>query len=226
VTGGEVRIVTLSPHWPEAVPYIAALRKQGVVASIGHTGATAAEIAAAVDAGATLSTHLGNAAHSHLRRHPNYLWDQLAEDRLSASLIVDGFHLGNAFLRAALRAKGLERTILVTDSAAPAGAAPGPFRLGELDVELTADGRVVLKGTQKLAGSALTMNRAISNLIDLGEFNLREAIQTATANPARLIDLQAPRDLVIFRNARPLRIEAVYLDGERVVTPQELLSSS
>jgi N-acetylglucosamine-6-phosphate deacetylase len=206
----------MSPHWPESSAYISAVTKSGVVVSIGHTGATSEQIKAAADAGATLSTHLGNAAHSVLRRHPNYLWDQLAEDRLSASFIVDGIHLGDAFLRVALRAKGVARSILVTDASAPAGAAPGPYRLGELDVELTTDDRVVLAGKQKLAGSSLRMNRAISNAARIGGLELREAIQMATENPAGLIGLKAPADAVVFRNTDPLQIEAVYLEGEKL----------
>jgi len=146
ITEGAVRIVTLAPEWPGAARYIEAIVREGVVASIGHTNADSRQIADAVSAGATLSTHLGNGAHAALRRHPNYIWDQLAEDRLMADFIVDGIHLQSAFLKVALRAKGLERSVLVTDAAGPAGAAPGRYRLGEQDVDLTADGRVVLAG--------------------------------------------------------------------------------
>jgi len=225
-TDGNIRLVTMSPHWPETPRYVAALVEAGVVVSIGHTNATKDQIAAAVDAGATLSTHLGNAAPKLLPKFPNVLMDQLAEDRLSASFIVDGHHLDDAFLRVALRAKKIDRAILVTDAAAPAAMPPGHFRLGELDVELTSDDRVVLAGTSKLAGSALRMDRAISNLIRIADVLLADAIQTATTNPARLIRLEgrmqglAPgdrADLVVFRNTAPLQIEAVYLDGERVI---------
>ncbi len=155
-----------------------------------------------------------------LPKFPNVILDQLAEDRLSASFIVDGHHLDDAFLHVALRAKGIERTILVTDAAAPAGMAPGRYCLGELDVDLTPDDRVVLAGTSKLAGSALRMDRAITKL------PLADAIRAATVNPARLIHLEgrmqglAPgdcADLVVFRDTKPIQIEAVYLDGERVV---------
>jgi N-acetylglucosamine-6-phosphate deacetylase len=219
-TDGNIRIVTLSPHWPEAPAYVAALVEAKVVVSVGHTGATADEIEAAVDAGATLSTHLGNAAHAVLRRHPNYLWDQMAEDRLSASFIVDGHHLGDAFLRVAMRAKGLDRTVLVTDAAAPAGATPGPYRLGELDVELTTDHRVVLRGTSKLAGSALKMNSAISNLMQITGCGIMDALQTATANPARIIGVDYPDDRVVFIEDDPLQIERVYLDGELVFSAE------
>lgn len=212
-TEGNIRLVTLSPHWPRAACYIESVRRAGVVVSIGHTGATAEQIGAAADAGATLSTHLGNAAHAVLRRHPNYLWDQLAEDRLSASFILDGIHLGEAFLRTAVRAKGVDRTILVTDAAAPAGAQPGSYRLGELDVDLTSDERVVLKGTQKLAGSALRMNKAISNLMRTCNLTLEQALQTATINPARLIGLPERSGRVVFSPTDPITIESVHLDS-------------
>src|SRR6185437_11918689 len=115
---------------------------EGVVASIGHTKATSDQIRDAVSAGATLSTHIGNGAHAVLPRHPNYLWEQLAEDRLAASLIVDGIHLPESFLRVAIRAKGADRAVLVTDAVMPAGCEPGIYKLGEVDVELHSDGSV------------------------------------------------------------------------------------
>jgi N-acetylglucosamine-6-phosphate deacetylase len=216
-TNGNIRIVTVSPHWETSAAYIAAVVKAGTVVSIGHTGATADQIAAAVDAGATLSTHVGNAAHAVLRRHPNYLWDQLAEDRISSSFIVDGIHLGEAFTRVAVRAKGIDRTILVTDAAAPAGATPGPYRLGQLEVDLLPGDRVVLRGGTKLAGSALKMNHAIPNLMRICGLTLLKALQTATTNPARLIHLPQCADKVIFREGNPLEIEEVWLDHERVI---------
>ena len=183
---GNIRLVTLSPEYPEAAAYIEALVKHGVVVSIGHTKATAEQIQAAVDAGATMSTHIGNGAHSVLQRHPNYIWDQLAEDRLAAGFIVDGIHVGAAFLKVALRAKGATRAVLVTDASMPALAKPGVYRLGEVDVELTTDGRVVLLGQSRLAGSALRMDAAISNVMRMANVSLTEAISMATRNPARI----------------------------------------
>ena len=118
---GRVRIITVSPEYPESVDYIRAIVADGVVASIGHTAADGDQIRAAVDAGARWSTHLGNGAHALIPRHPNYIWEQLAEDRLSAGLIFDGHHLPPAVIRTMLRAKGIERTILVTDALALAG---------------------------------------------------------------------------------------------------------
>jgi N-acetylglucosamine-6-phosphate deacetylase len=184
-TEGHIRIVTLSPEWREAPEYIERVVADGAVVSIGHTAATAGQISDAVAAGATLSTHLGNGAHAVMRRHPNYLWDQMAEDRLMADFIVDGIHIGPAFLKTALRAKGIERCVLVTDASAPAGAAPGRYYLGEQAVDLTADDRAVLAGTEKLAGSALRMDRAVENVMRMTGIGLFDAIRMATVNAAK-----------------------------------------
>jgi N-acetylglucosamine-6-phosphate deacetylase len=176
--------VTLSPEWPEAPRFIEAVVASGVVASIGHTKAGPEQIADAVSAGATLSTHLGNGAHAVMRRHPNYIWDQLAEDRLMADFIVDGIHLPAAFLKVALRAKGIGRSVLVTDASTPAGAPPGRYRLGEQEVDHTPDRRVVLAGTEKLAGSALLMHEGVENLMKFGGLSLADAVRMATVNAA------------------------------------------
>jgi N-acetylglucosamine-6-phosphate deacetylase len=224
-TGGRIRLVTLAPEWPQAPRYIEALSAAGVVVSIGHTGAGEAQIADAVSAGATMSTHLGNGAHAVMRRHPNYIWEQLAEDRLTASFIVDGIHLPASFLKVALRAKGLSRSVLVTDASSPAGAAPGRYSLGEQAVDLTADNRVVLAGQDKLAGSALRMDRGVENLMRLAGLSLAEAVTMATTNPARAGRVAGRQnglapgdraDFVLFR-LDPVEIVATYLGGKRYV---------
>ncbi len=184
--GGHIRLVTVSPEWEHTPSYIRQLVRSGVAASIGHTKASAEQIQAAVEAGASMSTHLGNAAHPTLPKTQNYIWEQLAEDRLTASFIVDGIHIPGAFFRAAVRAKGVERSVLVTDAVMPALCAPGPYKLGQVDVELRSDGSVVLRGETRLAGSALRMDRAIGNAVRLGRLSLREAITMATVNPARV----------------------------------------
>lgn len=218
-TGGRIRIVTLSPEWPEAPRYIERIVGQGTVASIGHTGANAQQIADAVSAGATLSTHLGNGAHAVMRRHPNYLWDQMAEDRLMADFIVDGIHIGAAFLKTALRAKGIERSVLVTDASAPAGAAPGRYYLGEQAVDLTEDNRVVLAGTEKLAGSALSMDRAIGNVVRMAGVTLADAVRMATVNAAKAgraaeFGVGQRADVVQFAwDGAKVKIECVWVGG-------------
>jgi N-acetylglucosamine-6-phosphate deacetylase len=226
--GGHIRLVTLSPEWPEAPRFIERLVESGVVASIGHTRASSAQIADAVIAGATMSTHLGNATDPLLPKTSNYLWDQLADDRLAASFIVDGFHLPAPFLNVALRAKGLERSALVTDAVAPAGCSPGPYRLGEVDVEFQLDGSVRLPGSGRLAGSALLMDRAITNVIKTAGLNLRDALVLTTRNPARIGRIPYRQrgltpgdraDLVVFRYdeaANQITILETWLSGQRV----------
>jgi N-acetylglucosamine-6-phosphate deacetylase len=225
---GHIKLVTVSPEWPGITSYIEEAVRQGVVVSIGHTKATKAQIHDAVLAGATMSTHLGNGAHSLLRRHPNYIWDQLAEDRLTASFIVDGIHLDESFLKVALRAKGVERSVLITDAVMPAGCAPGRYRLGEVEVELHPDHRVTLVDSDRLAGSSLHMNRGIENLTRLAGLSLREAVAMATRNPARagripsrLRGLQPGdrADIVEFafdEGTKQIRIVRVWMDGELV----------
>jgi N-acetylglucosamine-6-phosphate deacetylase len=182
---GEIRLVTVSPEWQESPAYIRTLVRGGVVASVGHTKANTAQIQAAVAAGATMSTHLGNAAHPILPKTQNYIWDQLAEERLIASFIVDGIHLPAGFLKASLRAKGVERAVLVTDAVMPAMCEPGRYSLGQVEVELRANGSVVIVGTERLAGSALRMDRAIGNCVRLAGVSLHEALTMATVNAAR-----------------------------------------
>ena len=126
-SGGLVRLVTLSPHSDGAIALVADLVAMGIHVSIGHTDATPEQIHAAAEAGASLSTHLGNGAPAMLPRHPNFIWAQLADDRLTASFIADGHHLPADTLKAMLRAKGLERSILVSDVAAVGGLEPGLY---------------------------------------------------------------------------------------------------
>ena len=225
---GHVRLVTLSPEWPEAPRYIEHLVGEGVVVAIGHLQATHAQIDAAVSAGATLSTHLGNGANWELPRHPNYLWQQLAEDRLAASFIVDGIHLGRDFLNVALRAKGLERAVAITDAVAPAGCAPGPYTLGEVEVTLHPGNRVTLRESDRLAGSALRMDRGVENLMRLCGLSLSDAVTLATRNPARVGRIDGRRrglqpgeraDVVEFEyddHAKSIRVLRTWLDGEIV----------
>jgi N-acetylglucosamine-6-phosphate deacetylase len=225
---GHVRLVTVAPEWPGATTYIAALVRLGVTVGIGHTAATAAQIAAAVEAGASLSTHLGNGTHPLLPRHPHYIWDQLADDRLFASLIVDGIHLPASFLTVALRAKQPSRVVLVTDASAQAGASPGAYRLGEQEVHLTVDGRVVLAGSKRLAGSALRMDHAVRNVMRVAGVSLADAVAMATTNPARVghvpgrqhgLQIGDRADLVRFSvgpYGGEIRIEETYVSGQRV----------
>ena len=124
ISGGRIRLVTLAPELPGAIDFISRAVTEGVVVSIGHTAANPQQIAAAVDAGARLSTHLGNGAHGMIRRHPNYIWEQLGDPRLSTSVIADGHHLPASVLRSILRTKSSRNVILTCDAAGLAGCPP------------------------------------------------------------------------------------------------------
>ena len=182
--------MTISPEYDEAIAYIEAIVADGVVASIGHTAATGDQIRAAVDAGARFSTHLGNGAHAMIRRHPNYIWDQLAEDRLTAGFIFDGQHLPPAVMKSVLRAKGLERT-----RPGQRRRRCGRPRTGRLPlprrgaVELDASGRLALRGTPYLAGAAAALPTCIENAMRHAGVTLRDAVRMVTANPSRLLGL-------------------------------------
>ena len=226
--GGLVKIVTLSPHWPEAPAYIRHLVKAGVVVSLGHTSADAAQITAAVDAGATLSTHLGNGSHATMNRRHNHLWPQLADDRLTAMFIADGHHLTPAQLKVMLRAKGLARSLVVSDLVALGGLAAGKYEnsIGG-KVELRADGFLALDdGTGNyLAGAALPMIAAIPVLVTQVGLTLGEAVALMTSAPGRFVGgrgvlaVGQPADLVAFdwdgSSARP-EVADVWLRGESV----------
>lgn len=218
---GRVAIVTLSPEYPGAVDLIRTLVNDGVVASIGHTAATPEQIRAAVDAGARFSTHLGNGAHAKIARHPNYIWEQLAEDRLMAGFIFDGHHLPPAVMKTVIRAKGVERSVLVSDAIQVANRRPGLYALSVGgQVELNADGRVTMVGSPYLAGSAATIGLCIINAMRHAGLTLSDSVRLATANPARLLRLDSSggrgtvrlgteADLTLFRIDGP--------DGEVVV---------
>jgi N-acetylglucosamine-6-phosphate deacetylase len=227
--GGLVKLVTLSPHWPESPVYIRHLVKSGVVVSLGHTSADAAQIAAAVDAGATLSTHLGNGSHALLNRRHNHLWPQLADDRLTAMFIADGHHLTAAQLKVMLRAKGLGRSLVVSDTVTLGGLAAGKYQspIGG-KVELRADGFLAIDdGTGNyLAGASLPMTAAIPVLVNQVGLTLGEAITLLTAAPGRIIGgggvlaVGQPADLVAFHwdgsMVRP-EVAGVWLRGRSVV---------
>jgi N-acetylglucosamine-6-phosphate deacetylase len=194
---GTIRLVTLAPEAPGALALIEYGVGQGIRVAIGHTAATSSQISAAVEAGATLSTHLGNGCASVLPRHPNVIWDQLADDRLLASFIIDGHHLPAATVKAMVRAKGIERSVLVTDAIAAAGCRPGRYCLGALAVDLDATGRVAAPGASNLAGSALTMDRAVALAVRFTGLPLEDVLRMASSRPAEYLGLTPVGELEV-----------------------------
>ena len=221
---GLIKLVTLAPEHAGVPDYIRALSMRGVVVALGHSAATPEQIHAAVEAGARLSTHLGNGVAATLPRHPNLIWAQLADDRLSASFIADGHHLSAETFRAMLRAKGRERAILVSDSVALAGQPPGRYRqpVGG-DVEVSADGRIGIAGTPYLAGAGLALSANLSRAMAMANLTPQEAFPLATDNPARLLGSSArlavgePADLLEWRaQDGALELEKVWVAGQEV----------
>ena len=204
---GRIRILTLSPEYEGAPALIARAAAAGVLVAIGHTAATSDQIQAAVDAGARLSTHLGNGAHAQICRHPNYIWDQLAEDRLTASLIVDGHHLPAAVVKTFVRAKSPARCILISDVTSLGGMPPGRYETPSLGaVELLPSGRPVVAGqTQILAGAAVPITAGIANILRFTDEDLTSAVDMASTRPAALLgnsrpwlQVGQPADMVVF----------------------------
>ena len=191
IADGQISIVTLAPEKKGAIPFIKRLVANGIVVALGHTDAAPSDIQAAIDAGARLSTHLGNGAHALIRRHPNYIWEQLGADQLWASLIVDGHHLPPTVAKSMMRAKTLDRCLLVSDAVALAGMEPGIYEFAGKSVELTADRCVRLVGTEYLAGSAIELARGIENSVRFAGISLKEAVSLATLQPIRLLDAKA-----------------------------------
>jgi len=184
---GQVRILTLAPEVQGNLRHVGLVRRSGVVVSVGHTGATYAEVAAAARAGASMATHTYNGMKGLHHREPGALGAVLDLDQLTAGLIADGYHVHPAAMRTLLRAKGLDRVVAVTDAAWVAGLPPGEYVWAGGPV--TFDGKAPRTPDGRLAGSALTMVQAIRNLVGLVGLALPEAIRLATANPARAIGL-------------------------------------
>ncbi len=224
-SGNGIRLVTIAPEVPHAIEFIRRAVASGVRIAIGHTAATGEQIQAAVDAGATLSTHLGNGAHPVIRRHPNYIWEQLGESRLSTSIIGDGQHLPMSVVRSIIRAKSVQQTIITCDAAGWAGCAPGVYENELGKVESLPDGRIVVAGQRDiLSGSSAATDDCVARVATSGAATLREAIDMACRNPTRFFGFPEyslrpghPADLFVFRPDLPngrLEVLTTIVSGE------------
>jgi N-acetylglucosamine-6-phosphate deacetylase len=182
-----VLLLTLAPERPGAPALIEAARRRGMVVAMGHTEADAATTNDAVRIGVTLSTHLGNALPQPQPKFLNPLMAQLAQDGLHASFIADGIHVPAAALKVMLRAKTPARCVLVTDATAAAAAEPGIYDFAGMRIEHAADGTVRIPGTATLAGSALTLDQAVRNLVAWGLADRPTAFAMASTTPAALL---------------------------------------
>jgi N-acetylglucosamine-6-phosphate deacetylase len=187
VARGTVRLVTLAPERPGALDLIRRLRARGITVSLGHTNATAAELRAGIDAGATMVTHLFNAMSPFTHRAPGAAGAALTDERVVGGLIADGVHVDPLAIKLAFAAKGCGGIALVTDATAAAGLGPGRHQLGA--VAIVSDGKVarLAANPNTLAGSTLTLDQALRNFVAFAGAAIEDAFATVTSVPARLL---------------------------------------
>jgi N-acetylglucosamine-6-phosphate deacetylase len=183
---GHIRIMTIAPELDGAGEVIAEASRRGVCVSLGHSDADLNSARAAVAAGARHSTHTFNAMRPLDHREPGIIGEVLTDSRLSADIIVDGIHLDPAIVELFLKAKGPDQAVLITDAISATGMPEGRYRLGTFEVEVK-NGCCLLGG--KLAGSVLTMDRAVRNVMQFAHWDLQQALRLATLNPARVAGL-------------------------------------
>jgi N-acetylglucosamine-6-phosphate deacetylase len=183
---GKIRLMTLAPELPAAVELAAHATARGVRISVGHSNATAAETNRAIAAGASSATHTFNAMRALDHREPGILGTVLTDDSLYAELICDGIHVDPSLIPLWWRAKGGKRAILVTDAMSATGMPDGDYTLGGFAVEV-AHGRATAKGSPGvLAGSVLTLDRALKNFVSYTGASVAEALPLLTRNPAAM----------------------------------------
>ena len=183
---GHIRVLTIAPELEGAKEVIAEAARRGVCVSVGHSDSDVDSTRAAVAAGARHATHTFNAMRPLDHRNPGIIGEVLTDTRLSADIIADGIHLDPAIVDLFLKAKGPEAAVLITDAISATGMPEGRYRLGTFEVEVK-DGRCMVGG--KLAGSVLTMDRAVRNVMQFAHWDLQSALRLATFNPARVVGL-------------------------------------
>jgi N-acetylglucosamine-6-phosphate deacetylase len=210
----KIRLVTLAPEVPGTIPLTEYLVAAGIRVAIGHTMATVEQIRDVIKAGATLSTHLGNGCQPMLPRHPNFIWEQLASDELYASLITDGLHLPPATVKAMIRAKTPARTFLVTDAITSAGCPPGTYEFNGIKVILGADGRACPPGKPWMAGSSVTLDRAVANAARFSGLSIHEILAMASAQPAKYLGIGAAGTVVANWHPDEYRLTILTVSGD------------
>jgi N-acetylglucosamine-6-phosphate deacetylase len=183
-SGGTLKLMTIAPELPGAPEVIREARKRRVYTCIGHSNATFAEAVRGIDSGAVGATHTFNAMRALDHREPGILGAVLSSDKVMADIIVDGIHVAPPIVKLFLKTKGLENAILITDAISATGMPDGTYQLGPFQVEVRGD-RCEYEG--KLAGSVLTLDRAVRNVITFADWTLQHSVTLATRNPARMI---------------------------------------
>ncbi|WP_167121019.1 N-acetylglucosamine-6-phosphate deacetylase [Amycolatopsis viridis] len=206
---GAVRMVTLAPELPGGVRAVRQLAEAGVIAAIGHTDGTEEQIRPAIDAGATVATHLFNGMRPLHHREPGPIGVLLDDERITIELICDLVHVHPTVLRMAARYAGRGRTTLITDAMSATDAADGRYHLGRLEVDVR-DGVATLADTGSLAGSTLTMDAAFRNLVRGAGLSVPDAVRATSGRPAELLGL----DDRLGSLRTGLAADLVVLDGD------------
>ncbi len=225
--GGKIKLITIAPEWEGSPEFIRHCVAMGIIVSIGHSMATAKDIQAAIDAGATMATHLGNAVPLTMPRHPNILWDLLAADELAACIIADGLHIPDSFIKVVMKNKGAS-TLLVSDATCFAGMPPGEYtnHIGG-EVILDKEKRVSLKSTPGLlAGAAMTLRENVEVVVKHKLGTIAEAWKMASVNVLQFITktrntIGNKNDFVIFEwKDDQVQVQKVIKNGMLVVRNQ------
>jgi N-acetylglucosamine-6-phosphate deacetylase len=189
---GRIRLITIAPEWPGSAECIAAITRTGVHISLGHTNASEAQIDEAIRAGARFVTHLGNGCPLELHRHDNVVQRLLARDELIACFIPDGVHLPPFVLRNFVRAKPAGKILFTTDAMSGAGAGPGRYKIGRLEIEVGADGIARQPGGKGFAGSTLTPDEGVRRCAQFLGLSSAQAENLWSTAPAAAFGIQLP----------------------------------
>lgn len=230
-SGEKILTITVAPEIEGAIEFIKRCSALGIVVALGHHNGSTEDINKAVEAGARISTHLGNAMSNMINRHINPLWPQLSNDDLMISIICDGFHLLPEQIRTFYKVKGPEKTIITSDVTMYANLKPGIYKnIDGEDLELTPEGRIQYLAQQNLAGSASTLNKGIGHIMKVTGCSLADAIRMGSTNPAKLynlndrgvIEVGKRADLILFTIENfTMKIKETIVNGNVVYRSSE-----
>jgi N-acetylglucosamine-6-phosphate deacetylase len=216
---GTIRVLTLAPEVPHAIAVIRDAVERGITVAMGHTNATFEEARLAINAGARFATHTFNAMRRMVHREPGVVGAILSDQRVYADIIVDGLHVHPPIVDLFLRCKGLERAILISDATSATGMPAGRYRLGNFEVQVEG---LRVESHGKLAGSVLTLDLALQNVMEFAGWSLQDAIRLVTLNPAQLLGLDrkgrispgADADLVVLNHSG--EVQRTFVAGQGV----------
>ena len=224
-SGGKIIQVTLAPEIEGAMEFIRECVKNEIIVAIGHTNASSDQISAAVDAGARISTHLGNGCANFIHRHKNPIWPQLANDLLTPTLIADGLHLNQEELKVFYKVKGSGNIILTSDVTYLGGMPPGRYSFLGSEVVLTEEGMLLNTELNCLAGASFPLKKGVENVMNFTKCLLSEAVKIASENASKIyrlndrgnLDLGKRADIILFElTGNKIKIERTFLKGKLV----------